>query len=259
VVGRVAKLHSSAELLARVQFSVERTSSVPSDANSVSASNSLSTTYMSLPLPPVGLSSTADERQTAALEKAQERQAQLATVSALEAAVRQSEERRSQLTSSYRSDLNSSRMEVVGAIARLEQEDVKAGFRSAIWSCASQEGVVKDLATTTLGAVVQPGTVLLTLVPTQEPLRAEVMIQNKDIGFVQAGQRVRLKVAPYAFQKYGMIEGTVLNVSADSEDIGRDAGSTSHTSRSQAPAPSAFKALIELSQQSLEVGSLRSL
>jgi hemolysin D len=193
----------------------------------------------------------ADERQTAALEKAQELQAQLATVSALQAAVRQSEERRSQLTSGYRSDLNSSRMEAVGAIARLEQEDVKAGFRAAHLELrASQEGVVKDLATTTLGAVVQPGTVLLTLVPTQEPLRAEVMIQNKDIGFVQAGQHVRLKVAPYAFQKYGMIEGTVLNVSADSQS------STSADQQHQSGAPLVFKALVALNQQSLRVGSL---
>lgn len=44
--------------------------------------------------------------------------------------------------------------------------------------------MVKDLATHTAGTVVQPGTVLLTLVPKEETLRAEVWISNEDIGFV---------------------------------------------------------------------------
>jgi HlyD family secretion protein len=39
---------------------------------------------------------------------------------------------------------------------------------------ASQDGVVKDLATHTTGTVVQPGTIMLTLVPQNETLRAEV-------------------------------------------------------------------------------------
>ena len=50
---------------------------------------------------------------------------------------------------------------------------------------------MKELATTTIGAVVQPGTVLVSLVPHDEPLLAEVLIENKDIGFVQPGQPVR--------------------------------------------------------------------
>jgi len=49
--------------------------------------------------------------------------------------------------------------------------------------------------TTTIGAVAQPGTVivtlvtLVTLVPLGEPLLAEVSIENQDIGFVAPKQR----------------------------------------------------------------------
>ncbi len=85
-----------------------------------------------------------------------------------------------------------------------------------------QAGIVKELATTTLGAVVQPGTVLLSLVPVDEPLLAEVAIENQDIGFVQPGQSVRLKLAAYQFQKYGMLEGIVKTISADAQSASQD-------------------------------------
>jgi hypothetical protein len=69
-----------------------------------------------------------------------------------------------------------------------------------------------------------PGTVLLTIVPADEPLRAEVWVGNEDRGFVREGQTVKLKIHPYPFQKSGMIEGVVKRLSADAlEPWERDA------------------------------------
>jgi hemolysin D len=45
------------------------------------------------------------------------------------------------------------------------------------------------MATSTTGAIVQPGTVLVTLVPNDGPLWAEVQIENQDVGFVAKGRR----------------------------------------------------------------------
>jgi HlyD family secretion protein len=112
---------------------------------------------------------------------------------------------------------------------------------------APQSGTVKELATTTIGAVVEPGTVLLSLVPHDEPLLAEVEIENKDIGFVIEAQPVRLKLTAYPFQKYGMLEGTVRTISADAS--ARE-GSTAAADPTREPA---FRALIELNQQVLAV------
>ena len=83
---------------------------------------------------------------------------------------------------------------------------------------APQDGIVKDFATYTLGSVLQPGTVLMTLVPTNDPMQAEVWVQDDDAGFVGAGRPVKLKPATYPFQKYGMIEGTVRRISPDASD-----------------------------------------
>lgn len=66
---------------------------------------------------------------------------------------------------------------------RIEKEqDLKA-------QDAAVAGIVKDLATHTRGTVVQPGTILMTLVPLDEPLAADVQAKNEDIGFVRPGHR----------------------------------------------------------------------
>jgi len=56
----------------------------------------------------------------------------------------------------------------------------------------------------------------MTLVPKDENLRAEVWVKNDDVGFVRKALPVKLKLATFTFQKYGMVQGEVAHVSADS-------------------------------------------
>ena len=102
--------------------------------------------------------------------------------------------------------------------------------------------------------MVQPGTVLASLVPVEEKLKAEVWVSNEDIGFVRPGQSVKLKFAAYTFQKYGMGIGTVEHVSADaqSEEEARDKGVQEGGHR-----PLRYKALITLSASSLETDGVK--
>ena len=119
---------------------------------------------------------------------------------------------------------------------------------------APQAGVVKDLATHTTGTVVQPGTVLLTLVPQDEILRAEVWVSNEDIGFVRQGQPVKLKFAAFPFQKYGMVDGTVEHVSADAADNNTGNGNTQTDSSKKNQL--LYKALVALKQMNLRASAL---
>lgn len=112
---------------------------------------------------------------------------------------------------------------------------------------APQEGIVKDLASHTPGTVTSPGMILMTLVPVQDPLRAEVAIDNQDVGFVHVGQRVKLKLAPYLFQKYGMLDGEVTLVSADASESPGQANPRSAPGQKTA----AYRAMIRLDRQSL--------
>ena len=203
----------------------------------------------------------AEEQRRLATEQAQDLAAQQATVAGLAVAVGQSGRRAAQLRSTYASDLHALRADTDQAITRLEQQQAKLLYRQQHLELrAPQAGTVKELATTTVGAVVQPGTVLLSLVPANEPLRAEVAVQNTDIGFVRAGQRVRLKLAAYPFQKYGMLDGTVTTLMADAG--GRSARGADDGGSSAAPASgpaalrdaAAYRAIVVLGAQEMRAG-----
>jgi HlyD family secretion protein len=93
---------------------------------------------------------------------------------------------------------------------RLEQEAGKQAYRRELLELkAPQAGIVKDLATHTPGSVVSPGAILLTLVPAHDPVKAEVWVTNEDAGFVEVNQPVKIKLAAFPFNKYGMLNGRV--------------------------------------------------
>ena len=80
---------------------------------------------------------------------------------------------------------------------------------------APESGYVQQLAIHTVGGVVTPAQPLLVIVPQHDGIVAEVQLENKDIGFVKAGQSAEIKVAAFPFTRYGTIHGTVKSVSAD--------------------------------------------
>ena len=48
-------------------------------------------------------------------------------------------------------------------------------------------------------------------------LLAEVQVKDEDVGFDQAGQLVRIKVAAYPFQKYGLIKSCIQSLAPDAQ------------------------------------------
>jgi len=188
------------------------------------------------------------ERQRLYIENEQDLRAQAYSIESLTAGIAQSEKRIAQITSNYRQQLQNERVEAAAQRHRLAQELDKQQHRSGLLELkAPQAGVVKDLATHTPGTVVAPGTILLTLVPQNEPLVAEVWVGNADAGFVQANQKTRVKLAAFPFQKYGMLDGVVQQISADAQEKSNGPGSGARP-----PQEAAYRALISLSSNYLE-------
>ena len=77
------------------------------------------------------------------------------------------------------------------------------------------DGVVQQMQVNTVGGVVNPAERLMVVVPADVTLEVEAMVLNKDIGFVRAGQESEIKIESFQFTKYGLIDGTVKNISAD--------------------------------------------
>ena len=199
----------------------------------------------------------ASDKKRERIEREQEAKTQAHLIESARASVQQAETKLAQIDSDYRRQLHAERNEIRGQADRLAQEIAKQTHRQALLELkAGQDSVVKDLATHSIGTVVQPGTVLLTLVPQDDTLRAEVWVANDDIGFVRQGHAARLKFAAYPFQKYGMVDGTVLHVSADAADGG--AGhATAANGGSGRTAPLVYKALVMLDAMELAMDGRR--
>ena len=187
------------------------------------------------------------QRSRERLEMEQDLRAQEHRVEGARAAIDQGERRIAQIAASYRAQLQSERVEAETQLARLVQELEKLRHRQQLAELRSPaDGVVKDLATQTPGAVLSPGTVLMTLVPDGESLVAEVWLANQDAGFVAEGQSAKLKLAGFPFQRYGMLDARVARISADSTERSGEAAKTSGAY--------AYRAQLEPLTQELRVG-----
>jgi len=185
----------------------------------------------------------SSQRRRERLELEQDLRAQEYRVESARAAMEQAERRMAQIGANYRAQLRTEKIDAERERSRLAQELAKLHHREGLAELrAPVDGVVKDLATHTAGSVLAPGAVLMTVVPEGDALLAEVWLQNEDAGFVRAGQAARIKLAGFPFQRYGMLDGRVLRVSADASER---AGSEPERG------VLAYRALVELERQEL--------
>jgi hemolysin D len=132
------------------------------------------------------------------------------------AAVEALQRQRRQAQSEYLKGVLGQRDEAQRKAAVLEEEFLKAEQRHGLQTLtAPLDGVVQQLAIHTIGGVVTPAQVLMVIVPDNATLEVEATVQNRDIGFIQPGQDVEVKIETFLFTKYGTIPGKVLSVSRD--------------------------------------------
>jgi len=81
---------------------------------------------------------------------------------------------------------------------------------------APSRGYVQDIKVQTVGQVVQPGALLMQIVPDDAPLEAVIRIAPKDIGYVKVGQTVRLRVTTFDYARFGMAAGSLQRITASS-------------------------------------------
>lgn len=186
----------------------------------------------------------ANEKKREFVEREQDFKTQQANMISLQAVIAGSQQKLSSIRSSYRSQLENERIETLTQLNKSNQELDKSTIRSGLLEIkAPNDGIIKDLAITTKGAVVQAGALLLNVVPKGESVQAEVSLSNEDVGFVAVGQKTQVKVAAYPFQKYGLIEGKVLLLAADSNDSKQQ----QQTQQQQL----SYRALVSLDSQAL--------
>ena len=80
---------------------------------------------------------------------------------------------------------------------------------------ATSEGIAFQVAASKNG-VLPIGETIMKIVP-QKKLKGEVSITNKDIGFVQIGQKAQVRVDAFNFTQFGYLNGSIKSIGADAE------------------------------------------
>lgn len=154
------------------------------------------------------------------VEKRAELRAAEVTVDQIKAEMRSLAARRDEARAGYLADATDRRSKALTKLAQLDQDITKARQRESYRRLAAPvDGSVQGLKIHTPGAVVTTADTLMTIVPDGTGIEVDCLIQNKDIGFVQEGQDVELKLEAFPFTRYGLIHGRV-------RKLGRDAASS---------------------------------
>jgi len=93
-------------------------------------------------------------------------------------------------------------------ITKLQNKVNRLEVRSPVY------GLVKGLKVNTIGGVIEPGKTLMEIVPLDKHLVVEARILPRDIGHIQVGQTVKVKVSSYDFSRYGAVMGRLEFLSA---------------------------------------------
>ena len=165
------------------------------------------------------------DHQTKRIELEQGVAAQRSEIVRAESMLAQQIETRHNIVSERERDLMTKLVDDRRQLSTWQEEMKKAEQKTQLARItAPVNGLVHQLAVHTIGGVVTEAQPLLVVVPEGVGLEAEVWIANKDVGFVQMGQRVELKVETFNFQKFGTVEGVVKEISPDAvedKDKGR--------------------------------------
>ncbi|MGA8136040.1 MAG: HlyD family type I secretion periplasmic adaptor subunit [Pseudomonas gingeri] len=156
------------------------------------------------------------EKQQALLDQERDMAVQQSRLAEVSASKKEAERRRQVLLAQTRRTMLDLQQQSEQKAASLVQELNKAEQRDHLMSLtAPVDGTVQQLAVHTIGGVVTAAQPLMVIAPNDQPVEVEAMLENKDVGFVRAGQEATVKVETFTFTKYGTVEGEIVSVSND--------------------------------------------
>jgi hemolysin D len=119
------------------------------------------------------------------------------------------------ITSQFRSTQLDSLDKATQQLEQSRNDQTKADTRQKLMSLtAPVSGTIQQLQVHTLGGVVTTAQTLMEVVP-DDTVEVEANIENKDIGFVKAGQTAIVKVEAFPYTRFGYLTGNVVSVSND--------------------------------------------
>ncbi|HGH6708454.1 hemolysin D [Neisseria meningitidis] len=134
----------------------------------------------------------------------------------IQAAIAQAEQNRVLNTQNLKRDTLDALHQANEQIDQYRGQTDKAKQRQQLMTIQSPaDGTVQELATYTVGGVVQAAQKMMVIAPDDDKMDVEVLVLNKDIGFVEQGQDAVVKIESFPYTRYGYLTGKVKSVSHD--------------------------------------------
>lgn len=116
------------------------------------------------------------------------------------------------------------------------------------------DGWIQRVQATTLGAVVSSGQTLMTVIPSDTELVVDATIPSSEIGFIDLGQKVDVKIDTFPFTLYGTVPAKLELIARDAESTQARNDPATKTSRLDSlTSEGVYIARIRLSQQYIEL------
>ncbi|HWU27268.1 MAG TPA: HlyD family type I secretion periplasmic adaptor subunit [Rhizomicrobium sp.] len=136
----------------------------------------------------------------------------------------------------WRSDHNERLVQVRQDLAEAGETLSKASHMADFTRLsAPADSVVLEIADRSVGSVMREGETLVTLVPDSAELYVQANIASRDISYIKSGEKVRIKLEAYPFQRYGTLSGRLDVISADSVPLKQDAEHSDLVYQAQVP------------------------
>lgn len=156
------------------------------------------------------------EKQQVLLDQERDMAVQQARLTELNASRKEAQRRRASVLAQTRRAMLDLQQQSEQKVVSLTQELNKAEQRDRLMSLtAPVDGTIQQLAIHTVGGVVTAAQPLMVIVPSDQPVEVEAFLENKDVGFVRAGQMATVKVETFTFTKYGTVDGEITSLSND--------------------------------------------
>jgi membrane fusion protein len=134
-------------------------------------------------------------------------------------------------------------------LAQLEQERVQTQAQGALAINAPVSGTIATQLVK-LGQAVQAGQPLMSLLPGDGALEAELLVPSRAIGFIETGDKVLLRFQAYPYQKFGHQLGHVTRISRSALSANELSGNTQQGGNTQQSEP-LYRVTVALAQQSV--------
>jgi HlyD family secretion protein len=112
--------------------------------------------------------------------------------------------------------------------AKIDEGVAKASLMNdLVMVTAPADGVVLDVAKRSVGSIMREAEPLITIVPSDVPLVADVVISSADVGYTKEGDEVVIKVDAFPYQRHGLLKGRLQFISEESYAMAEAGGQAS--------------------------------